>query len=47
MVVILMILHQHSLAGSIMGLLDLDWYSRLLGVKFALPTMTFVLCNVQ
>ena len=34
--VILVILHQHSLAGSIMGLLDLDWYSRLLGVKFAL-----------
>ena len=36
MVVILVILHQHSLAGSIMELLDLDWYSRLLGVKFAL-----------
>ena len=25
--VIIVILHQHSVAGSIMGLLDLDWYS--------------------
>ena len=29
--VILVILHQHSLAGSIMGLLDLDWYSKAAG----------------
>ena len=44
MVVILVILHQHSLAGSIMGLLDLDWYSRLLGVKFALLSHSDLLC---
>ena len=45
--VILMILHQHSLAGSIMELLDIDWYSGLLGVKFALlshsdPTLFWI-----
>ena len=44
MVVILVILHQHSLAGSIMGLLDLDWYSRLLLVKFALLSHSDLLC---
>ena len=44
MVVILVILHQHSLAGSIMELLDLDWYSRLLGVKFALLSHSDLLC---
>ena len=45
MVVILVIsVHQHSLAGSIMGLLDLDWYSRLLGVKFALLSHSDLLC---
>ena len=42
--VILVILHQHSLAWSIMGLLDLDWYSRLLGVKFALLSHSDLLC---
>ena len=42
--VILVILHQHSLAGSIMGLLDLDWYSRMLGVKFALLSHSDLLC---
>ena len=44
--VILVILHQHSvsLAGSIMGVLDLDWYSRLLGVKFALLSHSDLLC---
>ena len=41
MVVILVILHQHSLAGSIMELLDLD---RLLGVKFALLSHSDLLC---
>ena len=48
--VILVILHQHSLAGSIMGVLYLDWYSRLLGVKFALLSHSDLLCldfNVQ
>ena len=36
--VILVILNQHSLAGSPSWdyYIDLDWYSRLLGVKFAL-----------
>ena len=40
--VILVILHQHSLAGSIMGLLDLNWYSRLF--KFALLSHSDLLC---
>ena len=42
--VILVILHQHSLAGSIMGVLEPDWYSRLLGVKFALLSHRDLLC---
>ena len=39
MVVILVILHQHSLAGSIMELLDLDWYSR--SNSLCYPTVTY------
>ena len=40
--VILVILHQHSLAGSIMGLLDLDWHIMAAGSQISLcyPTVT-------
>ena len=44
MVILVIFIHQHSLAGSIMGLLDLDWYSRLLGVKFVLLSHSDLLC---
>ena len=47
MVVILVILYQHSLAGSIMGLLDLDWYSRLLGVKSHSDLLCFGLPAIE
>ena len=45
--VILVILHQHSLAGSIMGLLDLDWHIMAAGSQISLCYPTVTCCCLE